>query len=113
MKDLEFYDPRFYGTENYYRCMFGSMVYTDSIAHLCEEKKCYWLLDMVNSYYPQFRKHDFLVITLVVEDESAVFEIRTDSGTTPIIRQEIPYTDLEVNIKFFYSNNVLMFPSDY
>ena len=112
-KETEFYDPRFYGTENYYRCAGGAMVYTDSVKHLCNEKSCYWLLDVINSYYPRFRKYDFLVITLSVTDNTALFEIRTDSGIKPVITQEIEFTDLEINVKLYYSNDVLMFPSDY
>jgi hypothetical protein len=114
MKELEYYDPKFYGTDQYHKGILSPLLHTDSVAYFCKEKRAYWLVDMVASYYRRLHKHNFAVITLIVDDnQQAVFEARTDTIGDVIVRQKIQYTDLDVNVKLYFDSGVLMFPSDY
>ena len=112
MKD--YYDPCFYGTETYWKMpYFGEFAYTDSVKSFCTKYEAYWTLDVIASYYKEFKKYSFLVITFDVANSSCIFNAREDTGKKPVRTQNIEYTDLTVSIKLYLTNNVLMFPSDY
>jgi hypothetical protein len=107
----DYYDPRFNGTDNYWKHPFG-LIYTDSVKDFAEEKTAYWTLDIVASYLPILRKYDFLVIFFNVDDGRCSFFAIEDTGEPDVVRQEIEYTDLTVSIKLYFIDGILMFPSD-
>jgi hypothetical protein len=108
-----YYDPGFYGTENYTK--HYSILLCDSVVHFAKEKEAFWLLDMIWSYAGKLRKYPIVFITVDVDTENgtAVFYAKEDSGKPDIVRQEIEFTSLDVSVKLYYQNNVVMFPSDY
>lgn len=113
-----YYDPRFYGTESYWKHPLGRFVFTDSVKHFAEEKQAWWTLDVVGSYMLELKKYPFLILTFVVKDNSCKFAVREDTGKPTIVSQDIPYTDLDENILLYMQRSegsypVLMFPSDY
>ena len=105
----------FYGTENYYRHLFG-IVYTDGIRFLAEECQCYWLIDLVASYqsHDKVKLEEFQVYQLTVNaDHSAVVEI-TDGNYNIITTQDIEFTDFPLDeITLWFTNNVLYLPSEH
>jgi len=110
----EYYDPCFYGTEQYWKMpYFGEFGYTDSVKHFCTEYEAYWTLDVIASYYKELKKYAFLVITFDVADSKCVFNAREDTGRKAVCMQKIEYTDLKISVKLYLTNSVLMFPSDY
>lgn len=90
----------FIGTEQYYRHIFRQMVYTDGVHYLVENGAA-WLVDAVASYQPDKRVkgnprlRDFQLWELSAgkADSSVVLTCREDSGTKPIITQNIEYSD--------------------
>jgi hypothetical protein len=48
-----------------------------------------------------------------VKGDKAVMTVREDTDMPIILKKNIDYTDLKVNVKFYLTNDVLMFPSDY
>lgn len=124
-----------FGTDSYHRYSpFSRYVYTDGVHNFCEEHKCWWLQDVITSYYPyvsnvliQFKedgridfvenergKDDFLVISLIkTSDNSAVFTVemehwneeKEDSENISIVTQYIPYTDIDVDQVAWYSES--------
>lgn len=112
MKKDAYFDPQFFGTENWWKHPLG-FLYTDSIQDFCEKHKAYWILDVVGSYMYGFKDYSFLVICFDVQDSQCKFYAKEDSGQPNIVEQAIEYTDLDVSIKLFFENGVLMFPSDH
>jgi len=106
----EYYDPGMYGTDNYWKYPYGKLIYVDSVRNFCQEKKAYWILDLIASYRFEI---SFLVITIDVEDGTAMFKAKEDDGMPDVVAQFIEYTDLDVSVKFFLEDGVLIFPSDH
>ncbi len=107
-----YYDPGFCGTENYWQHPFGFR-YVDSVKYFCETKKAYWVLDLIGSYVPILRSYSFLVLFLDVDKDRAQFYAREDMDTPNIVAQEILYTDLDVSIKLYWEDDIVLFPSDH
>jgi hypothetical protein len=112
MKERDYFDPKFYGTENYWKHWMG-FLYTDSLKYFCETYKAFWTLDVVGSYMPDLKDYDFLVICFDVDNGQCNFTVREDSNTPIIIQQFIESTDLTVSVRLFMENKVLLFPSDH
>jgi hypothetical protein len=89
---IEYFDPHFFGTETWWKHPYG-FLYTDSLMDFCEKHKAYWTLDVVGSYM--------------------CFYAREDTGLPNVVEQFIEYTDLDVSIKLYLEEKVLMFPSDH
>lgn len=108
----DYYDPNYGGTSQYYKNIFG-LKYTDSVKYFAGEFEAYWLIDLIGSYFKKLRAYEFLVITVDVKGDEAVLTAREDTDMPIILKKNIDFTDLKVNVKFYLSDGVLMFPSDY
>ena len=110
--------PYFTGTEQYHAYTFGLKL-TDGAKYLADKAQAYWLMDIIASYQPQCQKNEMLqhfqLWTLTVnEDKSATVICQEDSGRTPSIKQDIPYTDFPLNeIKLYCIDNIILLPSEY
>lgn len=114
VKDVKFYDPGFHGTESYHKHMFG-LKFTDSVNFFAKEKGAYWLIDVVASYRRAVGNKPFVVCYLIKNKtgDGAKFSMREDSDRPDFVKQAIQFTDLDVNVKMYLDNGVLMFPSDH
>ena len=82
-KEINFYsDLANCGTENYYRTTFlQNFLVTDGIITMFENLKCYWVGDIVASYFPTIRKLDnFFSVKVIVNDSKAIFTIDDGNG---------------------------------
>ena len=106
---------QFIGTTQYYRSSFGRLLLTDGAHYLRERLNCYWLIDIVESYQPDFHHKQFQLWSInVMPDRSALVEMREDSGLEPLIKQDIPYTDFKLKkYEFFCIDNVVLLKSEY
>ena len=113
-KTLEHELTNFTGTEHYYRHWLG-FNYTDGVKFLAEKANCFWLLDAVGSYQHTLKDKGFQIWILKVnKDKSAVLEMREDSDTPIIVRQEIKYTDFPMEeITLYFIDGVLILTSEY
>jgi len=114
----------FCGTQNYYR-HFTGLNYTDGVKHLADRAGAYWLIDAVFSWQVEdkVKRVPFQVWTLKVlrsklgknkNEPMAILEMREDTDTPEIARQEIEYTDFPMGeIKLYFQNGVLFLPSEY
>ena len=92
------------GTEGYHvlNLFCRQVVATDGVLATCEFAGCFWLFDVIVSYYPKFRRvqDSFFVITLKVKESSAVFKITHEvydgesTKNKTVASQKIPFTDL-------------------
>jgi len=101
----------FTGTENYFKTMDKSIVYTDGVQYFARnagDQGAYWLLDMiVFDLIPNNRNEEFLVVEVVVKNDQAI--IRTQDGNNNyFLKREILYTDLaEGEWKFYVENGMV------
>ena len=82
-KEISFYsDLASNGTENYYRTTFlQNFLVTDGIKIMFENLKCYWVGDIVASYFPTIRKLDnYFSVKVIVNDSKAIFTIDDGNG---------------------------------
>ena len=108
---------QFTGSDNVYWHAVGEMVFTDGVKFLADVAQCYWLLDIIGSYLidPKIRELPFQIWELKVnEDNSAVVTMKEDTDLPKVVRQEIPFTDFPLKeIKFYFTQAILMLPSEY
>lgn len=118
-KEIEFYeDLQSFGTSHYYQTTFlDNFLVTDGVKSMFEKLKCYWVGDIVASYFPSIVNKDwFFCVKIIVENSKAIFTVE-DGNEIIMITQDIPYTDLKQNLKMFLQWDgerlVLMLPSEY
>jgi len=106
---------QFTGTTSYYKSSFGRLLLTDGAHYLRERLDCYWLIDIVESYQPQLKDKRFQVWSIDVKpDNSAIVEMKEDTGLEPIVRQEIGWTDFKLKqYEFFCIDGVVLLKSEY
>lgn len=106
---------QFTGTTKYYRSTFGTLNLTEGAHYLRERLNCYWLIDIVESYQLKVKNVPFQLWSIDVKpDNSALVEMREDSGLEPIVRQAVPYTDFKLKqYEFFCIDGVVLLKSEY
>ena len=114
----------FCATDDYYKTLMASVVYTDGVRYMAKEGCAYWLIDAVVSHqqaaWKNERLADFQVWQLKVNDDgSAVLSCHEDLPGPELIRQEIDHTDFPLDtIKLYVARQdvnqwVIMLPSEY
>lgn len=106
---------QFTGTTKYYKSTFGTLLLTEGIHYFREKLECYWLIDIVESYQPKIKNVPFQIWSInKAPDDSAIVEMKEDSGLEPIIQQEIPYTDFKLkNYEFYCVDGIVLLKSEY
>lgn len=109
-EDLKMY----YGTDNYYKCM--TLVYTDGVKHLCETRKCYWLLTDIalqSAFNKDLKREPFITCELTKSDNSALL-IFTDGNNNVLYTYDYDLTDFsDDGVCLYLNEGVLMLPSEY
>ncbi len=94
--------------ERYQHALNRRVIYTPGIKYLAERAGAYWLIDAVASYFgtaqmrraiaadPRLETLQFWRLDLS-GDKSAVLSASADSGVTPFITQDIPFTDFPLD----------------
>ena len=115
--DIESHLQGYYGTEKHYHHELNKkFLYTEGAREFFNFASCYWLCDMIGSYFNSIvNKDSFNIILLTVtSDKKAVFEVKTDSNKKAYIKQDILWTDMPEGIyKLYLCDNVLKLPSEY
>lgn len=108
---------QFTGTERYHKITLGNVKATDGIVYLCENAKCYWLMDIVSSYQNKLKKKGvkFQLWTIKkTEGNEAVVNCKEDSNQPAIVRQVIPYTDFPLDkFEFYCMDGIILLKSEY
>lgn len=133
-----------YKSEIYYKFSHfaKNWVATSGVMNYCAENKCNWVLDLVASYVPTLNRAStapegidyLLTINVELQDaRGARFSITQETGgwvdentneIRIIVNQDIEYTDLKGNLKFWAINSssgnfdpnlqtVLLLPEEY
>lgn len=107
---------QFYGTEAYHPTSFRTMSVTDGVHYLREKAKCYWLIDVIESWNmcdTKVKGNEFQVWKFVKKEKGGVITCE-DGNNNEIARQEIEYTDFPMDrVTLWVSGDVIMLPSEY
>lgn len=106
-----------YQQDVYYRFspFAKNWIATGGIMAYCDRYQCFWVLDTLASYVPTLAKQSdvdyFLIVTVEVSlDQTAIFTVKQEDHTKDgeqyrvLIRQEISFSDLKDNLKFWAIN---------
>ena len=108
---------QFTGTEHWYRHPLARKVlYTDGAQHVAEHGGAYWLIDAIAfaQAIPAVAAESFQFWKLIVSpDRTATLDCE-DGNFNRVYRQDIAFTDFPLpEIKFYFTDNVILLPSEY
>src|SRR5450759_5347845 len=111
----------FRGTSDYHKHLFpgkSPILITDGCKYVRDECKVYWLFDAILRYQCEkiLRDIKFQVWELkrLKVDLSWQLTCREDTGTKPLIRQTIEFSDFPLDyIKIWLIDKVALLPSEY
>ncbi|PIQ23106.1 hypothetical protein COW36_03525 [bacterium (Candidatus Blackallbacteria) CG17_big_fil_post_rev_8_21_14_2_50_48_46] len=97
--------------------MYPNVIITDGVKFLCEQTRCFWLIDCIFSYQTleQIAKEPFQVIDLTVDLEKQTgLIVVTDGNEIELTRQDLEYTDFPLaNIRLYYTDQTVLLPREY
>lgn len=94
------------------------LLYTEGVKFLAEEGKSYWLIDeiaILNMTHRRVQREEFQVWKLELNEcKSSSVLTCGDGNNSEIYKKTIPFTDFPPpEVTLWFSNNVLMLPSEY
>lgn len=108
---------QFTGTETWYRHPFKrSILYTDGVRYVAETAGAYWLIDEIT--FAQLHKNiaaqPFQHWKLSVSPSQTGTLTCEDGNGNAVFTKAISYTDFPLaEIDFFFTDNVILLPSEY
>jgi hypothetical protein len=108
---------QFIGTENWYQHgLVRSVTYTDGAKYVADNGGAYWLLDeiaLAQNLSATVNMEPFQVWKLTVSDHKGF--LTYDDGNDKIVYiKEISFTDFPLSeIRFYFTDNVILLPSEY
>lgn len=106
----------FYATEQYYK-VYPTVMLTDGVHFLFKKASSYWIADMVYWFQslPVVAKEPFQVYELEVNLEKHNANLKvTDGNENVLYTQFIEVTDFCLpTFSFYYTDNVILLPSEY
>ena len=109
---------QFTGTEQWYQHGINrTVLFTDGAKYVADTAGAYWFLDeiaIIQPYNKQIAGEAFQVWKLLVHaDQSATLTCEDGNGNI-VYTKQIPFTDFPLKeIKFFFTDNVILLPSEY
>jgi hypothetical protein len=109
---------QFTGTEQWFRhALNRKVLYTEGAQYVAEKAGAYWLLDeiaLAQGHVPQVKATPFQVWNLTVKPDHSATLVCEDGNGNTVYSKEIPFTDFPAQgIRFFFTDNVLLLPSEY
>ncbi len=108
---------QFTGTTTWYKhCLLKNITYTEGVKYLAETAGAYWLIDEIafTQLEKQVSSQPFQMWILNVDNQQAAKLVCEDGNYNQVYEKLIEYTDFPLTeIKLYYTNNVIMLPSEY
>ncbi len=109
---------QFIGTEHWYRHWAArSILYTDGAKYVADTAGAYWLLDEIvfaQSANKRLATEGFQLWKLSVRADQTATLTCEDGNGKPVFTKPLEYTDFPLDeVKFYFTNNVIMLPSEY
>lgn len=108
---------QFTGSENWYQHgLVRSITYTDGAKYVADHGGAHWLLDeiaLAQKFNAAVRNEPFQVWKLTVSDSEGL--LTCDDGDGKVVyTKQIPFTDFPLpEIKFYFTDNVILLTSEY
>jgi len=102
---------QFIGTE-YYHKGFLNVNLTDGVFYVSNNGYNWFVCDCIAVIRTELKNEEFLTIELKIENGKAKMMI-TDGNGKILYTQNYKSTNCKRNLKFFYTNNVLMLAQEY
>jgi hypothetical protein len=108
----------FIGSETVYK-VYPNLRITEGVKFLAEKAESFWLIDIIYSYQSlqKVRKEPFQVYELTVDTSTPIKKAKmvcTDGNENILQTQEIPLTTFPLDsIKLYFTDGVLLLPSEY
>jgi len=108
---------QFTGTENWYRHAINRKVtFTDGVKYVADQAGAYWLIDeiaLIQPYEKAISAERFQLWRLKVTGSRATLACENGDGKE-VYAKDIPFTDFpEPGIAFYFTDNVILLPSEY
>lgn len=101
------------GGGDQYKLAFGHTC-TEGTKALCNDFKCFWMLDVILSYQPELLNESFQTWKLERTEGDAFKVTATDGNENVIAEQVIPFSDFEADeVTLWNVNRVIMLPNEY
>ena len=109
---------QFTGTEYWYRhWAVRSILYTDGVKYVADTAGAYWLLDEIvfaQKGNKQVAAETFQLWKLNLRPDHTATLICEDGNGNVVFTKQLEYTDFPLDeIKFYFTNNVILLPSEY
>lgn len=108
---------QFSGTETWYRHSFNNTIlYTDGVKYVADTAGAYWLIDEIT--FAQLEKKIaaqlFQLWKLKVKPDQTATLTCEDGDCNTIYTKQISFTDFPLaEISFYFTDNVILLPSEY
>ncbi|MES2648086.1 MAG: hypothetical protein V4717_14510 [Bacteroidota bacterium] len=106
----------FTGTTKWFKHPLFGKLYTEGVKHMAETFGAYWLIDVVFSHQllSKVKNEAFQTWTLKRITGNSFIVVATDGNENIIASQQIPFSDFNADVlTLFYTDDVLMLPSEY
>lgn len=109
---------QFTGTEKWHRHVFvPSVLFTDGAKYLADQAGAFWLLDeiaLAQRHKPKVTAEPFQSWKLKVKADHSARLTCEDGNGQVVYRKHIPYTDFPLEeVTLYYTDNVILLPSEY
>jgi hypothetical protein len=109
---------QFSGSEHWYRhAVIKRISYTDGAKYVADTAGAYWLLDeiaLAQNYSKQVAVEEFQLWKLSVRPDHTATLRCEDGNGHEVFAKELEYTDFPLDeIKFYFTNNMILLPSEY
>ena len=109
---------QFTGTTQWFRHGLNRKVlYTEGVQYVAEQAGAYWLVDeivLAQAYEKAVQATPFQVWRLIVKDDNSATLFCEDGNGIGVYRKAIAFTDFPAQgIRFFFTDSVLLLPSEY
>ena len=109
---------QFTGTEQWYQHGINrAVLFTDGAKYVADTAGAYWLLDeiaVIQPYNKRIAGEAFQVWRLRVHDDQSATLTCGDGNGTIVYTKHIPFTDFPLEeITFYFTDNVILLPSEY
>ncbi len=108
---------QFIGSEHWYQHgLVRTITYTDGAKYVADSGGAYWLLDeiaLAQKFNFLVKAEPFQFWKLTVRGNKGVLACDDGNGNI-VFTKEIPYTDFPLSeIEFYFTDNVILLPSEY
>ena len=107
----------FTGTERWFRFpLIKKYLYTEGVQYVAKTCGAYWLIDEIffsQKTHKFLLKEEFQIWKLTVKDSQGILTCEDGNGGK-LLKKDVPFTDFPLpEIEFYFTDNILLLPSEH